>query len=166
MVSTTNELASLFRRDLAKLCKQIEAFPNDDALWQTVPGVLNPAGNLALHLEGNLREFVGRQLGNLPYQRNRELEFSAKGLAKAELSARLAELRQSIPGVIAELSSGQMEREYPEVVLEAAMTTREFLIHLYGHLNWHLGQVDYLRRILADAPQRYLAHLRERLWLT
>ena len=147
-MSTANELASLFRRDLAKLSKQIEAFPNDDALWQTAPGVLNAAGNLALHIDGNLREFVGRQLGSLPYRRNRELEFSAKGLSKDELSLRLAELRESIPTVIAELSEQQMEREYPEVVLEARMTTREFLIHLYGHLNWHLGQVDYLRRML------------------
>ena len=147
-MSTANELASLFRRDLARLSTQIEAFPNNDALWQTVPGVLNAAGNLALHLEGNLREFVGRQLGNLPYSRNRELEFSAKGLSKDELSVRLAELRESIPTVIAGLSEQQMEREYPEVVLEARMTTREFLIHLYGHLNWHLGQVDYLRRML------------------
>ena len=120
MVSTANELASLFRRDLARLSKQIEAFPNDDALWQTVPGVLNAAGNLALHIEGNLREYVGRQLGNLPYQRNRELEFSSKGLSRDELSARLAELRQSIPAVIAELSAEQMEMEYPEVVLEVA----------------------------------------------
>ena len=148
MVSTANELASLFRRDLVKLSKQIEAFPNNDALWQTVPGVLNAAGNLALHIDGNLREFVGRQLGNLPYRRNRELEFSAKGLSKDELSVRLAELSESIPAVIAELSERQMESEYPEVVLESRMTTREFLIHLYGHLNWHLGQVDYLRRIL------------------
>jgi len=148
MVSTANELASLFRRDLARLNKQIEAFPTDDALWQTVPGVLNAAGNLALHIEGNLREFVGRQLGNLPYQRNRELEFTAQGLSRDELSVRLAELRQSIPAVIAKLSDGVMEKEYPEVVLEAPMTTREFLVHLYGHLNWHLGQVDYLRRIL------------------
>jgi hypothetical protein len=148
MVSTANELSSLFRRDLARLSKQIEAFPNNDTLWQTVPGVLNAAGNLALHIEGNLREFVGRQLGNLPYRRNRELEFSVKGLSKDELVVRLAELRESIPTVIAELSEQQMEKEYPEVVLEAAMTTREFLIHLYGHLNWHLGQVDYLRRIL------------------
>lgn len=147
-MSTANELASLFRRDLAKLSTQIEAFPNNDALWQTVPGVLNAAGNLALHIEGNLREFVGRQLGNLPYRRNRELEFSAKGLSKDELSVRLTELRESIPTVIAELSEQQMEREYPEVVLEAQMTTREFLIHLYGHLNWHLGQVNYLRRML------------------
>lgn len=148
MVSTANELASLFRRDLARLSKQIEAFPNNDALWQTVPGVLNAAGNLSLHIEGNLREYVGRQLGNLPYRRNRELEFSAKGLSKDELVVRLADLRESIPTVIAELSEQQMEKEYPEVVLQAAMTTREFLIHLYGHLNWHLGQVDYLRRIL------------------
>jgi len=147
-VSTANELAFLFRRDLAKLSKQIEAFPNNDALWQTVPGVLNAAGNLALHIEGNLRKFVGRQLGDLPYRRNREHEFSAKGLSKDELSERLAKLRESIPVVIAELSERQMEKEYPEVVLEAPMTTREFLIHLYGHLNWHLGQVDYLRRIL------------------
>ena len=147
-MSTANELASLFRRDLARLGTQIEAFPNNEALWQTVPGVLNSAGNLALHIEGNLREFVGRQLGNLPYRRNRELEFSAKGLSKDELSVRLTELRESIPTVIAELSEQQMEREYPEVVLEAQMTTREFLIHLYGHLNWHLGQVNYLRRML------------------
>lgn len=147
-MSTANELASLFRRDLAKLSKQIEAFPNNDALWQTVPGVLNPGGNLALHIDGNLREFVGRQLGNLPYRRNRELEFNAKGISKDELSLRLAELRESIPTVIAELSEQQLESEYPEVVLEAPMTTREFLIHLYGHLNWHLGQVDYLRRML------------------
>ena len=147
-MSATNELASLFRRDLAKLSKQIEVFPDSRALWQTVPGVLNAAGNLALHIEGNLREYVGRQLGNFPYRRNRELEFSAKGLSKDELSERLAQLGESIPAVIAELSEQRMEMEYPEVVLEVPMTTREFLIHLYGHLNWHLGQVDYLRRIL------------------
>lgn len=50
--------------------------------------------------------------------------------------------------VIENLSEEQLEMEYPEVVLEAATSTREFLIHLYGHLNWHLGQVNYLRRIL------------------
>ena len=147
-MSTTNELASLFSRDLTRLRKQIDAFPNDETLWQTLPGVLNPAGNLALHIEGNLREFVGRQLGQLPYKRNRELEFSLRGMSRLELGARVAELRESIPAVIRDLSAEQMEMEYPEVVLEVATTTRQFLIHLYGHLNWHLGQIDYLRRIL------------------
>jgi hypothetical protein len=147
-MSTTRDLAFLFDRDLAKLRQQIEAFPTDQALWQTLPGITNPAGNLALHIEGNLREFVGRQLGNLPYERKRELEFSSKGASKDELSTRLAELRQSIPPIIEGLSAEQLEMEYPEVVLGAATSTQEFLIHLYGHLNWHLGQVDYLRRIL------------------
>jgi hypothetical protein len=71
----TGELAALFRRDIARLLQQIHAFPDDASLWQAVPGVNNCAGNLVLHLEGNLREFVGRQLGGVPYQRNRPAEF-------------------------------------------------------------------------------------------
>jgi hypothetical protein len=147
-MSTAKDLAFLFRRDLTRLSQQIEAFPNDEALWQTLPGVTNAAGNLALHIEGNLREYVGRQLGKLPYNRIRELEFSSRGVSKNELVTRLAELSTSIPNVIEELSSEQMEMEYPQVVLEVTTPTQEFLIHLYGHLNWHLGQIDYLRRIL------------------
>ena len=96
-MSITNELAALFRRDLAKFAKQIESFPTDELLWQTLPGVINPAGNLALHIEGNLSEFVGRQLGGLPYQRNRDLEFNSKESTRAHLSARLAKLSESIP---------------------------------------------------------------------
>lgn len=150
-MNTANELASLFRRDLARLGKQIEGFPDDETLWKIVPGVTNAAGNLALHLEGNLREFVGRQLGQLPYTRNRELEFSAKGVTKQELGTRLAELSEAIPSIVESLSAAQMDQEYPQIVLGIPMSTSEFLIHLYGHLNWHLGQVDYLRRILLEA---------------
>jgi hypothetical protein len=147
-LSTSTDLAALFRRDLARLGKQIEAFPSDEALWQAHPAVTNAAGNLALHLEGNLREYVGRQLGNLPYSRNRPLEFSAKGLSREELGRRVADVHRTIPGVIEALSPQQLAMEYPEKVLDAAMTTAQFLIHLYGHLNWHLGQMDYLRRIV------------------
>lgn len=147
-MTIANELATLFRRDLARLEQQIGRFPNDEVLWQTLPGVTNAAGNLALHIEGNLREFVGRQLGQLPYKRNRDLEFSAQGMSRGEISDRLLELRDSIPLVIERLSAAQLATEYPEVVLEKATSTSEFLIHLYGHLNWHLGQVDYLRRML------------------
>jgi hypothetical protein len=41
-----------------------------------------------------------------------------------------------------------LEKEYPQAVLDRPMSIGEFLIYLYGHLNWHLGQVDYLRRLL------------------
>jgi Protein of unknown function (DUF664) len=150
-MTTTSDLAHLFRRDLEKLKQQVEAFPNDELLWQTLPGVTNPAGNLALHIEGNLREYVGRHLGKQPYRRNRELEFSAKGMPRHELGTRIAELGRSIPDVIEQLSSGQMEIEYPEIVLQTATSTKQLLIHLYGHLNWHLGQIDYLRRLLISS---------------
>jgi hypothetical protein len=149
-MSIGSELAWLFRRDLGRLSKQIEAFADDDGLWKVLPGVTNSAGNLALHLEGNLREYVGRQLGNVEYQRQRDLEFSQKGLSKSELLTRIAELAQLIPSVIESLSAEQIESEYPTVVLDAPMPTQQFLVHLYGHLNWHVGQIDYLRRILTN----------------
>jgi hypothetical protein len=147
-MTAVKDLAPLFRRDLTRMGQQIEAFPNDEALWQTIPGITNAAGNLALHIEGNLREYVGRQLGNLPYKRTRDLEFNSKGISRSELGTRIAELRRSSPDVIEKLSSEQMEMEYPEMVLGVAISTQGFLFSLYGHLNWHLGQIDYLRRAL------------------
>jgi hypothetical protein len=159
---TTSDLALLFRRDLARLSQEVKAFPNDEALWQTLPGVTNAAGNLALHIEGNLREYIGRQLGNLPYARNRELEFSTKGMSRLDLGGRIGELGRSIPEVIEHLSSEQFDAEYPEVVLEIATSTRQLLIHLHGHLNWHLGQIDYLRRVLTGDGAIKLAGLAEK----
>lgn len=117
-------------------------------LWRTIAGIANPAGNLVLHVEGNLREYIGRQLGHVPYSRNRPLEFTATQLTGEELVARIEDVRLSIPSVIRSISSEGMKREYPEAVLEKPLSTQAFLIHLYGHLNWHLGQVDYLRRAL------------------
>ena len=147
MVNTV-ELANLFRRDLRRLQQQIEAFPSDDLLWQTLPGITNSAGNLTLHLEGNLREYVGRVLGALPYSRTRELEFSTRGLPAADLQTRIKALQCAIPGVIERLSPEDLEREYPLLVLERPLSTEPFLIHLYGHFSRHLGQIEYLRRAL------------------
>jgi hypothetical protein len=151
MHDAAQHLADLFRRDLSRLAQQIEAFPDDAMLWRTVPGVTNAAGNLVLHLEGNLREYIGRQLGAVGYSRDRPLEFTATGIARAELVGRVDELRRVIPPVIATLSAEQLQMQYPEVVLDTALSTHAFVTHLYGHLNWHLGQIDYLRRTLSGS---------------
>lgn len=150
-MSLATDLAPLFRRDLKRLQKQIEAFPTDEMLWEQCPGMTNSAGNLALHIEGNLREYVGRQLGQLPYQRTRDLEFSSKGVTRQELAARISELVETIPAIVGAITAEQLEAEYPQVVLEKPLTTQAFLIHIYGHLNWHLGQVDSLRRVLSGS---------------
>lgn len=142
------ELIALFTRDLSRLAQQIAEFPTDEALWQPAPGIANSAGNLALHLEGNLREYIGRQLGAIPYTRQRPLEFSAKGLTKTDLITRIENVRAA---VIPVLANADFDAIFPENVLGEPLTTRQFVMHLYGHLNYHLGQVNYYRRLTLNA---------------
>jgi len=141
-----SELSALYARDLTRLIQELSAFPDTASVWKTVPGVSNAAGTLALHLEGGLRHFIGWQLGKIQYKRDRPLEFSARGVELKELIARLEAVKASIPAVIAALSPADLDAIYPENVTGTPMTTRQWLIHLNGHINYHLGQVDYLRR--------------------
>jgi hypothetical protein len=158
-MSTTKDLAQLFRRDLTRLVQEIQAFSDDQTLWQTTVGITNSVGNLALHLEGNLREFIGRQLGNIPYQRQRDLEFSSKDLSKQDLIKRIEDVQEKIPNVIEGLSAEQLESIYPEKVFKENISTQQFLMSLHAHLNWHLGQIDYLRRFLTKESAIELAPL-------
>ena len=146
-MSAARELAQLFRRDLTRLIQELEAFSDPADLWRKLPGVHNCAGTLALHLEGNLREYIGRQLGGVPYQRHRDAEFNASQLSAEDLIRRIEAVNQLIPVVVAALSPGQLEAAYPENVFNTPLSTQQFLFSLYGHLNYHLGQIDYLRRI-------------------
>jgi hypothetical protein len=103
-MSFAGDLASLFGRDLSKLVEQVRAFPSDEALWETPPGVINSAGTLTLHIDGNLREYIGRHLGGVGYTRDRPTEFSARGVSRDQLIARISELRALIPSILASLS--------------------------------------------------------------
>jgi hypothetical protein len=130
--------------------QELRAFPADELLWRQVPGIANSAGNLTLHLEGNLREFIGRQLGGVAFVRQRALEFSTTALSAADLIARIGQVGILIPQVISALSDEQLSLDFPEAVLGKTISTRQFLTHLQGHLNYHLGQIDYLRRFLTS----------------
>lgn len=142
------EIAALYARDIARLIQELRAFPDTATLWRTLPGVTNSAGNLALHLEGNLREYIGRQLGKVDYARERPLEFSLKGMEKDEVIARIEAVHTLVPWVVGGLSSDALVATYPEPFHGSSVSTQQFLIHLSGHLNYHLGQIDYLRRAL------------------
>src|SRR5581483_11423809 len=88
------------------------------------------------------------RLGNIAYQRNRPAEFSTKALPKSELLSHIEGLRRTIPSVIRSLSQETMQQQYPEVILERPISTEGWLVSLFGHVSWHLGQIDYLRRVL------------------
>lgn len=143
-------LGVLFSRDLTRLIQELQAFPNDETLWQRAPGVKNSAGNLVLHLEGNLREYIGRQLGQTPYSRVRDQEFALAGVSRGELVLRMENVKELVVTVVSLLSENELEATYPENVLGSPLSSHDFLVHLHGHLNFHLGQIDYLRRILTE----------------
>jgi uncharacterized damage-inducible protein DinB len=142
------ELIDLFQRDLKKLIVELEAYPNEAALWAKGGEVKNAAGNLALHIIGNLNGFIGVDLGGTDFKRDREAEFNSSGTPRAEIIAQLEATITTIGSVLASLTTAQLEAKFPKEVLGYAMTTQGFLLHLYGHLNYHLGQINYHRRLL------------------
>lgn len=144
----TEQLANLFERDIAKLKTEISAYQQESNLWLTDTGISNSAGNLCLHLLGNLQHYIGHILGGSGYVRNRPEEFSRKNIPVATLCAELDKVQKLIPETIRSLSQDQLEQTYPEKVFQEMMTTEFFLLHLYAHLNYHLGQINYHRRLL------------------
>lgn len=141
-------LHQLFLRDLDRLRAAMEAYADETLLWKLDGTISNTAGNLCLHLCGNLRHFVGQALGGTGYTRDREREFAARGLPLAELLHEVDLARSAVDRTFAALSAEQLNGTYPLRVLDREWGTEEFLLHLYGHLNYHLGQIDYHRRIL------------------
>lgn len=144
----TESLKSLYNRDLNKLKAEIEAYQHEAVIWKTDKNISNSAGNLCLHLIGNLSHFIGAQLGNTGYIRNRELEFSLKNIPRSELTEKIEALQSMINTVLGSLNPEDLEKEYPLIVFEDKMTTGYFLIHLITHLDYHLGQINYHRRLL------------------
>ena len=156
-MSVSLEFAALFRRDLTRLTQELDSFSDESSLWATSKGIRNAAGTLALHLEGNLREYIGRQLGQVPYVRQRDLEFTTRGISKAELISRIESVRALVVRVIEAFTPADLDAWYPEAVLKTPVTSRQFLIHLLAHLNYHLGQIDYARRLLTEGTAIALA---------
>ena len=144
----TETLAALFKRDLTKLYTEIEQYNSEEKLWATEKSIANSAGNLCLHLVGNLKTYIGAGLGGFAYTRNRELEFSLKGVPKAELLAMVAETRTIVDETLHTLPATSLQQEYPLLVFTEKTSTEYLLIHLVAHLSYHLGQINYHRRLL------------------
>ncbi len=141
-------LTELFKRDLNRLKDEINSYNDESVLWITEGEIKNSAGNLCLHLVGNLQYYIGTILGNTGYVRNREAEFNDSNIPKEELLKRIEQTGKVVTGVLQSLSEDQLTSDYPIDVFNKKMTTTFFLIHLAGHLNYHLGQINYHRRLL------------------
>ncbi|MFH6966658.1 DUF1572 family protein [Flavobacterium sp. FlaQc-28] len=141
-------LKSLFNRDLNKLKVEIESYQNENQLWAIDKNISNSGGNLCLHLIGNINTYIGSEIGKTGYIRNRPLEFSLKDIPKSELIGKIEETIIVVNNTLDLLSEEDLNAIYPQIVFEKEMTTGFFFVHLSTHLAYHLGQINYHRRLL------------------
>jgi hypothetical protein len=144
-------IGSILDRDLGALRREVEAYAVEADLWRTVPGITNPAGNLVLHLAGNLQHFFGACLGHTGYVRDRAAEFSRRSVARADLLREIEAARAAVSAGLANLTSTQLTAEFPEAVADARLRSGEYLVHLVTHCAYHLGQIDYHRRVVTGS---------------
>ncbi len=140
-------LTSFFLRELDRLKEEISLFGSGDNLWKERKGISNSAGNLALHLIGNLNHFIGATLGNTGYIRERELEFTNKNVPEKQIISEIETTKKMIEDILSQLTPEDLDKDYPIEKSFGKVSTRFLLIHLITHLNYHLGQINYYRRI-------------------
>jgi hypothetical protein len=141
-------LKELFNRDLNRLKQEIELYKNDKTLWRTEKSIKNSGGNLCMHIIGNLKTFIGNGLAGTNYVRQRELEFSAKDVDRNEMLKQIDETIAVVNQGLNQLTEAQLKGNFPIVIWEEATGMIFTLIHLHAHLNYHLGQINYHRRML------------------
>jgi Protein of unknown function (DUF1572) len=140
-------LERVILRDLAAVIREIEAYPDDASLWAMPPGVPNAAGTLALHLAGNLQHYFGHYLGGSGYERDRPAEFSRRDVSKADLLAELARGEAAVRAGLGAQKALAVDEPFAVPFRTATLLTEDALTHLTSHLAYHLGQIDYHRRV-------------------
>jgi uncharacterized damage-inducible protein DinB len=141
-------LKSLFNRDLNRLKKEIESYTSEEKIWIIDKQIANSSGNLCLHIAGNLNTYIGKELGGINYIRNRDQEFSLRNIPRSELVDKITGTIAMVDQVLSQLDESELSKEYPLFVLDTRTSTEYMLVHLATHLAYHLGQVNYHRRLL------------------
>lgn len=126
----------------------MEAYPDERALWEEVPGISNVAGTLVLHLAGNLQHYMGALLGGTEYVRDRPAEFARRDVPRAELLSQIEAARSAVKAAVSGTGQPEVTAEYPELVGGSKVVTGDYLVHLAAHFAYHLGQIDYHRRVV------------------
>lgn len=149
-MDTLKTLNTLFQRDLDKLIAELEAY-DERHLWQVKEGVINSGGNIALHLNGNLQHFIGTVLGETGFVRERDKEFSSKDVPVRNIIQDVNVTKKVIEDTLLnKLVTSNLDDIYPVKIRPEEFKVGAFLFHLYGHLSWHLGHINYLRRMIVQ----------------
>ena len=151
MLTTT--VAGVITRELRALERELEAYANDAQIWQSHPALPNTGGTLALHAAGNLLHFIGAVLGDTGYVRDRDAEFTRRDVGRDELLRGLRTAREVVAATLEAIPASRLDEWYPLPIANRRVRTGEYLVHLATHLAYHVGQVDYHRRITTSDPK-------------
>ncbi|NJL14977.1 MAG: DinB family protein [Microscillaceae bacterium] len=136
-------------RELKKLHEEIVAYPQEASLWQAVPGLSNPGGNLAIHLIGNLNFYIGAALGQTGYERDKTYELTVREVPRAEILELIEGLMRLLPSILDHLPKEMLERDFPLALEGKIFSTELILHHVMAHFGYHLGQINYHRRMIS-----------------
>lgn len=141
-------LGAMLERDLRALRREVEAYPDERDLWREVPGIANVAGTLVLHLTGNVQHYFGARLGGTGYVRDRPAEFARRNAARSDLLREIEAADAAVKAALSRLREPDLTAEFPETITGSRLVTGEYLVHLAVHFAYHLGQIDYHRRVV------------------
>lgn len=147
-MNVIGDYARFFGRELATVRDELLAYPDTESIWALPAGLPNSAGTLALHIAGNLRWFIGAQLGGSDYRRNRDAEFALRGTDRDELVRQIEATADEVARALATLEESRLDEPFPLEVGGVRLPTGRFIGHLAVHLAYHLGQMDFHRRIV------------------
>ncbi len=145
------DLKVLYLREIATLERELDLYPDDASVWKELPGLPNSAGNLFLHLAGSLQHFFGATFGKTLYERNREAEFNKRNVSYSDLKQELSRAKQSVIAAFDNLTEDSLTQIFPVQFADATFSTRLTLLQFLSHLAYHLGQIDYHRRVVTGS---------------
>ena len=148
---TPEYVARILVRDLNAVRRELEAYPDEQSVWALPPGVTNSGGTLSLHLAGNIQHFIGAVLGGSGYKRDRAAEFTRRDVPRSALIVELEAAMVAVGLGMSQVSEARLAQDFPEPIAGHRVVTEEWLLHLVSHLAYHLGQIDYHRRLVTGS---------------
>lgn len=118
-------------------------------IWWRPNDSCNSIGNLVLHLQGNVRQWIVSTLGGSKDIRQRPLEFSEKGpIARTKLLQGLRRTLREAQSVIHRLSPSDLRRRH--IIQGFPVTGGEAVLHVTEHFSHHAGQIIYVTKLLKE----------------
>jgi uncharacterized damage-inducible protein DinB len=132
---------------------------SEEQIWARGQTNENAVGNLALHLTGNVTQWIIASLGGDPDHRDRDSEFDARaGFTAAQLSGKLRDTIERASAIIAGLTTDQLTRTY--VIQNYQVSGVEVVFHVVEHFAQHTGQIIFATKMLTGTDLGFFRHLR------